>query len=136
MRADATAQRDNPTQNSTLNSDFKDFAGLLNAHGVEYLLVGGYTLAAHGHRPRRIDLLTGVDGVEFAGCRERRETLEAEGLQLQLFSLQRQTSAWSRAADLPRFTVRLAAPQVANPAGKLPAVKPTLTTGDVPTSLG
>ena len=31
-----------------LNSDFKEFAGLLNGNGVEYL-VGGYALAAHGH---------------------------------------------------------------------------------------
>ena len=34
-----------------LTSDFKEFAALLNAHGVEYLVVGGYALAAHG-RPR------------------------------------------------------------------------------------
>ena len=32
-----------------LNSDFKEFAGLLNANGVEYLVVGGSALAAHGH---------------------------------------------------------------------------------------
>jgi hypothetical protein len=34
-----------------LNKDFKEFVGLLNSTGVEYLLVGGYALAAHG-RPR------------------------------------------------------------------------------------
>jgi hypothetical protein len=32
-----------------LNKDFKEFAELLNAAGVEYLVVGGYALAAHGH---------------------------------------------------------------------------------------
>ena len=32
-----------------LNKDFKEFAGLLNSIGVEYLVVGGYALAAHGH---------------------------------------------------------------------------------------
>lgn len=32
-----------------LDRDFKEFAELLRAHGVEYLLVGGYALAAHGH---------------------------------------------------------------------------------------
>ena len=32
-----------------LNPDFKEFAELLNARGVEYLVVGGYALAAHGH---------------------------------------------------------------------------------------
>jgi hypothetical protein len=29
-----------------LNKDFKEFAGLLNSTGVEYLVVGGYALAA------------------------------------------------------------------------------------------
>lgn len=29
-------------------SDFRDLLGLFNAHGVEYLLVGGYALAFHG----------------------------------------------------------------------------------------
>ena len=32
-----------------LNKDFREFAELLNSTGVEYLIVGGYALAAHGH---------------------------------------------------------------------------------------
>ncbi len=32
-----------------LNRDFKEFVELLNSTGVEYLVVGGYALAAHGH---------------------------------------------------------------------------------------
>ena len=32
-----------------LNKDFKEFVTLLNSTGVEYLIVGGYALAAHGH---------------------------------------------------------------------------------------
>lgn len=32
-----------------LTSDFKEFAGLLNSNKVEYLVVGGYALAAYGH---------------------------------------------------------------------------------------
>ena len=32
-----------------LNRDFKEFAESLNARAVEYLVVGGYALAAHGH---------------------------------------------------------------------------------------
>ena len=32
-----------------LNRDFKEFAALLNSNSVEYLLIGGYALAAHGH---------------------------------------------------------------------------------------
>ena len=34
-----------------LNQDFKEFAALLNSTKVEYLIVGGYALAAYG-RPR------------------------------------------------------------------------------------
>jgi hypothetical protein len=32
-----------------LNRDFKEFIELLSSTGVEYLIVGGYALAAHGH---------------------------------------------------------------------------------------
>ena len=32
-----------------LSPDFKEFIELLNAHRVEYLIVGGYALAFHGH---------------------------------------------------------------------------------------
>ncbi len=32
-----------------LHRDFKEFIALLNQHGVEYLLIGGYALAIHGH---------------------------------------------------------------------------------------
>jgi hypothetical protein len=34
-----------------LPADFRDFLRLLNSHGVEYLVVGGYAVAYHG-RPR------------------------------------------------------------------------------------
>ena len=32
-----------------LTSHFKEFAGLLHSNRVEYLIVGGYALAAYGH---------------------------------------------------------------------------------------
>ncbi len=32
-----------------LTPDFKEFAALLNSNKVEYLVVGGYALAAYGH---------------------------------------------------------------------------------------
>jgi hypothetical protein len=32
-----------------LNKDFREFVELLGSTGVEYLVVGGYALAAHGH---------------------------------------------------------------------------------------
>ena len=31
-----------------LDKDFKEFVSLLNAHKVQYLIVGGYAVAAHG----------------------------------------------------------------------------------------
>ena len=117
-----------------LNRDFKEFAELLNAKGVEYLVVGGYALAAHGHPrytgdidfwvrpnadnltrllealkafgfgslglglsdfdtdtvvqlghpPRRIDLLTAIDGVNFDDCFARREQVELAGVRLNI----------------------------------------------------
>lgn len=121
-----------------LNSDFKEFAQLLNAHGVDYLVVGGYALAAHGHPrytgdldiwyhnkpanltrlesvlktfgfgalgissadlaspgnvvqlgypPRRIDLLSSIDGVEFSKCWSRRDSVEWDGVVLPLIGL-------------------------------------------------
>lgn len=35
-----------------LSKDFKEFVALLNAHGAEYLVIGGYAMAVHG-RPRQ-----------------------------------------------------------------------------------
>jgi Nucleotidyl transferase AbiEii toxin, Type IV TA system len=32
-----------------LTKDFREFVALLNAHGVKYVLVGGYAVAWHGH---------------------------------------------------------------------------------------
>lgn len=120
-----------------LNSDFKEFVECLNAQGVEYLVVGGYALAAHGHPrytgdidfwlapgaanidrvlraldkfgfaslalkagdferdsvvqlghpPRRIDLLTNIDGVEFSECWPRREQVMLGGVSLPIIGL-------------------------------------------------
>ena len=120
-----------------LNRDFKEFAESLNARGVEYLVVGGYALAAHGHPrytgdidfwvrrstdnlarlldalknfgfgslglgandfdpntvvqlgqpPRRIDLLTSIDGVNFDECFARREQVELAGVHLNIIGL-------------------------------------------------
>lgn len=32
-----------------LNPDFKEFIELLNKNQVEYLVIGGYAVAIHGH---------------------------------------------------------------------------------------
>lgn len=121
-----------------LNRDFKEFAELLNAQGVEYLVVGGYALAAHGHPrytgdidfwvrpsadnmerllvaleqfgfgslglraadfsgdsvvqlgqpPRRIDLMSAIDGVYFEACFRRREQVDLAGLRLNIIGLE------------------------------------------------
>jgi Nucleotidyl transferase of unknown function (DUF2204) len=120
-----------------LNRDFREFAELLNARSVDYLVVGGYALAAHGHPrytgdidfwirpaaehivrlldvlddfgfgslglvaddfggdsivqlgqpPRRIDLMTAIDGVSFESCFDRRERVMLAGVQLNIIGL-------------------------------------------------
>lgn len=122
-----------------LNEDFKEFVGLLNSNRVDYLIVGGYALAAYGHPrytgdldfwigtdpdnarrllgalaqfgfgalgigladlttpnrviqlgypPRRIDLLTSIDGVTFAPSFERRLVVELDGQSLNFIALE------------------------------------------------
>lgn len=121
-----------------LNEDFKEFVALLNSNRVEYLIVGGYALAAYGHPrytgdldfwigthpanalhaltvldqfgfgglgitledlttpnrviqmgfpPRRIDLLTSIDGVDFAPAFARRFVAEIAGQSLNFIAL-------------------------------------------------
>jgi hypothetical protein len=36
-----------------LSRDFSEFVELLNKNGVEYLVVGGYAVAFHGHPRKR-----------------------------------------------------------------------------------
>jgi hypothetical protein len=140
-----------------LSRDFKEFIESLNAHAVEYLVVGGYALAAHGHPrytgdldvwvspqpanlvrlmaalgafgfgnlglsvddfatpdavvqlgypPGRIDLLTGIDGVQFDACFERRQTVEVAGVDLPIIHVEdfktnkRATGRFKDLADL------------------------------------
>lgn len=87
-----------------LSSDFKEFAALLNSNRAEYLVVGGYALAAHGqprytgdldfwvgqlgYPPRRIDLMTSIDGVSFDPCFNRRVDIEIDGTLLHFISLE------------------------------------------------
>jgi hypothetical protein len=39
-----------------LPTDFKEFLQLLNTHGVEYLLVGGYAVGYHGYPRATVDM--------------------------------------------------------------------------------
>jgi len=135
-----------------LNEDFLEFIGLLEAHGVDYLIIGGYAVALHGfprftgdidffvavnpenaaklmqvfeafgfgdigirhedflrpdfvieigREPRKIQVLTGIDGVEFAECRSRRVEVEWQGIHLKFIGKQdlirnKRTSARSK----------------------------------------
>ncbi len=121
-----------------LNRGFKEFVASFNAHAVEYLVVGGYALAAHGrprytgdidlwiratkdiaarvlaaladfgfaglnitaddlirpgnviqlgYPPRRIDLLTSIDGVGFEACHAQRQNFVFDGVELPIIGL-------------------------------------------------
>jgi hypothetical protein len=121
-----------------LTHDFKEFAELLNLNQVEYLVVGGYALAAYGHPrytgdldfwvgtqpanadkllvalqqfgfggvgiskedltkpnsviqlgypPRRIDLLTSIDGVDFVPCYQRRLVVKLGDMDVSFITL-------------------------------------------------
>lgn len=121
-----------------LSPDFKDFIELLNAHNVEYLIVGGYALAFHGHPrytkdidiwiatntvnaermlkvltdfgfsslalsqqdfleenniiqlgfpPNRIDILTSIDGIEFANSISQSSIIEVDGVTIHLIGI-------------------------------------------------
>jgi predicted nucleotidyltransferase len=47
--------------------DLKTLLRSLNAHGVEYLLIGGYALAAHGYQRATIDIDIMVPATSEAG---------------------------------------------------------------------
>lgn len=120
-----------------LNRDFREFVECLTAEGVEYLVIGGYALAAFGHPrytgdidfwarpspdnlgrllraldrfgfgslglkvedfeggkmvqlgqpPRRIDLLSAIDGVDFETCWPSRQLLALGDLYLPVIGL-------------------------------------------------
>ncbi len=69
-----------------LTSDFKEFAALLNANRVEYLIVGGYALAAYGY-PRYtgdLDFWVGTDPVNAQRLLDTLEQFGFGGLGIRL----------------------------------------------------
>ena len=61
-----------------LPPDFKEFLKLLNAHKVEYLLIGGYAVGYHGY-PRAtadMDIWIAIDFLHF----KKEPDLSAKGL--------------------------------------------------------
>lgn len=124
--------------NVNLPPDFKEFLKLLNAHQVEYLLIGGYAVAYHGYPratgdmdiwiatnsqniqkivamlkefgfdqpgltpelfhqpdqiirmgvpPVRIEIATGISGVEFAECYASRVVDVLDGIEVAVIDL-------------------------------------------------
>ena len=122
----------------SLPNDFKEFLTLLNAHGVEYLLIGGYAVGYYGfpratndmdiwiavgkanaervvavvkefgfetpalnaslflveknvvrmgNPPMRIELLTTIDGVQFADCYPEKIVEMIDGIEVNIISL-------------------------------------------------
>jgi hypothetical protein len=71
-----------------LNQDFKEFVALLNQNKVDYLVVGGYAVAIHGHPPNRINLLTQVDGLEFEPCYPEKIIVDIEGVAVNFIDLE------------------------------------------------
>jgi hypothetical protein len=47
-----------------LNNDFKEFAELLNAKGVDYLVVGGYALATNKRATGRLKDLADLESLD------------------------------------------------------------------------
>ena len=47
-----------------LNQDFKEFIALLNQHNVQYIIIGGYALAFHGHPRYTKDIDIWIDAKE------------------------------------------------------------------------
>ena len=122
-----------------LPQDFRELLQLLNSKNIEYLVVGGYAVALHGHPratgdidiwtaiseenahkivealnefgfdtpelkekvflekgrnirmgnpPLRIEILTSIDGVEFAECYENRKAVIIDNIEVNFISLQ------------------------------------------------
>lgn len=140
--------------NTRLPPDFREFLQLLNAHQVEYLLIGGYAVGYHGYPratadmdvwiainpanaakvvtvleefgfqatelstelfliedriirmgvpPLRIEISTGIDGVEFDECYAQRITDAVDGVAVNLINLRHlkiNKQASGRAKDL------------------------------------
>jgi len=80
-----------------LNPDFRDILSIFNEENVEYLLVGAYALRRFnqpgitlqlGVTPRRIDLLTEIDGVTFENAYPNRLSIQVEGVNVPVIGRQ------------------------------------------------
>ncbi len=91
-----------------LNPDYRDMLSAFTEESVEYLLVGAYALAVHGHvratgdidlcfetpgvvfqigvAPRPINILTTIDAVDFEAAWSEREEVEVAGSRVPVIS--------------------------------------------------
>lgn len=83
-----------------LPDDFREFLRLLNANGVDYLVVGGYavglepklfidpsSLVRFGVPPFRIEIMTSIDGVHYEACRQNATIFVVDGVTLPVISI-------------------------------------------------
>src|SRR6266850_4139651 len=96
-------------ESALLNPDFRDILSIFNEENVEYLLVGAYALRRFGApaaqlrerdfnqpgitlqlgvTPRRIDLLTEIDGVTFENAYPNRLSIQVEGVNVPVIGRQ------------------------------------------------
>jgi hypothetical protein len=90
-----------------VNQDFLDLLSAFNAAEVRYLVVGAYAVGVHGHPratkdldvwietspevgnpPRRIDVLTQIDGVRFNEVAPRAVEASFDGVPTQVIGLE------------------------------------------------
>ncbi len=104
------------TYYGTYSKGFLEFFALLNAHSVNYTVVGGYAVAYHdaptftsaidvlvGLPPMRIDILTGIDGVTSDQAWEQRLEVQIDNVLVHFISrelLIRNKRASGRTTDL------------------------------------
>ena len=90
--------------------DFKEFLKLLNENEVRYLLIGGYAVGYHGYPratndmdvwiavhpenagrmgvpPMRLEISTGISGVDFEECFASRIVDALDGIQVNIIDL-------------------------------------------------
>lgn len=73
---------------STKLLDVLDRFGFGSAGATEELLLTPGKVIRMGMPPLRIELLTGISGVEFDDCWSRRDTVEIDGIAIQMISKQ------------------------------------------------
>ena len=77
-----------------LNEDYKEMLQILLEENVKFIVVGAYALGAYGFpratgvAPRRIDIITTIDGVEFQSAYAKKLMVPVEELNIPVLSVE------------------------------------------------